>query len=200
MTRFLSLGCRRFAVTGSRWSSSRFFCFAFLPQRPKSLVGRCAGKVQAGGQGVDIKPRAAYYDGHFSPGLNFCYGAFGKPLVLCRAQRLIDLHAVEQMVRHPLAFFRRGFCRADIQMPVDLHRVGRNNLAVKRVRQADGKRGFSAGGRTGNDTECFVHLKHPAKKLVDLAARHADDHRPAVRAVQLIEIAHLAQKGADLVL
>lgn len=84
------------------------------------------------------------------------------------------------MVRHPLAFFRRGFCRANIQMAVDLHRVGRNDLAVKRVRQADGKRGFSAGGRTGNDTECFAHLKHPAKKLVDLAARHADDHRPAM--------------------
>ena len=125
-----------------------------LPQRG---VGRTVGKRAPGDERVDIQPRAADDDRQFSAREDIIH-AGGRLLSVARDGVVFrGVGDVDHVVRHALHLFRRGLGRADVHAAVDLHRVGRDDLAAEPLRERHAERGLARGGRAGDDDKFWLH-------------------------------------------
>jgi hypothetical protein len=69
------------------------------------------------------------------------------PLVGRDGRRLGHVQHVEQVVGDAAAFRFGGLGGADVHAPVELHRVGVDDLAAERAGQVHGQRGLAGGRR-----------------------------------------------------
>ena len=125
-----------------------------LPQRG---VGRAVGKRAPGDERVDIQPRAADDDRQFCARENVIYTSGGLLGVARDGVVFRGIGDVDHVVRHALHLFRRGLGRADVHAAVDLHRVGRDDLAAEPLRKRHAERGLARGGRAGDDDKFWLH-------------------------------------------
>ena len=156
--RFLSAGWSFAARSGSNLRSSPRKpsppIAQLLPQRG---VGRTVGKGAPGDERVDIQPRAADDDRQFSAREDVIH-AGGRLLSVARDGVVFrGVGDVDHMMRHALHLFRRGLGRADVHAAVDLHRVGRDDLAPEPLRERHAERGLARGGRAGDDDKFWLH-------------------------------------------
>ncbi len=118
---------------------------------------RAFGEIPSGEQRVDIEPGAAHEDRGLS---------LPQQPVADRARLLhvagdgVVLRGranVEHMVGHPGALFGRGLGGADVHAPVDLHGVGRDDLAAESLRELDAEAGFACGRRAADNDNFRLH-------------------------------------------
>ena len=125
-----------------------------LPQRG---VGCAVGERAPGDERVDVQPRTADDDRQFSPRENIVH-AGGRLRRIARDGVIFrGVGDVDHMVRHALHLFRRWLGRADVHAAVDLHRVGRDDLAAQALRERHAERGLARGGRAGDDDNFWLH-------------------------------------------
>ena len=68
---------------------------------------------------------------------------------------------IYQMMRHTVHLFRTDLGRADVHLPVDLHRVSRNDLSADCFGKSDGGSSLPDSSWSGqNDKWAFVCLFH----------------------------------------
>ena len=133
------------------------FVIALAQLLPQRGVGRAVGKGAPGDERVDVKPRPADDDRQFSAREDIVHAGGRFRRVARDGVVLRRVGDVDHVVRHALHFLRRGLGRADVHAAVDLHRVGRDDLAAEPLREHDAQRGLARGGRAGNDDQFWLH-------------------------------------------
>ena len=121
-------------------------CIIFFIQGSTQYIIFGAGaKGPAGEQGINIKSRAAHQNRNATAAENILTAGSG---ILHIAGDGIILHRIchiNHMMRYGRLLFSGGFGGADIHAAVDLHRVGRDDLAAQRFGKNDAQVRFSAG-------------------------------------------------------
>ena len=101
---------------------------------------------------------------------------------------------IYQMMRHTVHLFRTNLGGADVHLPVDLHRVSRNDLSADRFGKSDGGSSLPDSSWSGqNDQWAFVclfhlvfprfHLYNSFKFLFQITFCHGNDCRSSMRTV-----------------
>jgi len=102
-----------------------------LLQRLAQLRVRAASFQQTLQKGSDVEPGSSRQEYGFSTLVKRPCSRTGLLGVATRVVGNIRRHHVEQVVRHPRPLLERGLGRPDVHVPVDLHRVGVDDLAVE---------------------------------------------------------------------
>ena len=107
-------------------------------------------EIPAGEERIDIKPGPAHHDGQFAAGQNLIHT--GRRVLHVAGDRIAVErgHAVHHMVGDAMHLFRRGLGGADVHMPVNLHGVRADDLAVHGRGQRHAQRCFSSCCRAGD--------------------------------------------------
>ncbi len=119
-------GCER--IEASQLLVHRLEVVARLQCGPD--VGKATGDVQVVDDRPHVQPGAAHQQGPSAPVLDVGDGLPRGTLEPAQGEVLVRGDQVDQMVRHLGALGRRGFRGADVHAPIDLHRVGRDDLDV----------------------------------------------------------------------
>ena len=109
-------------------------------------------------QCLDIESGSTGNDRNMPAFPDFPHRFFGKLLKFYNMKFIIRLQYINQVMRYAFHLFWFYLRRADIHMPVNLHRVSGNNLAVNCFCKSDGGLCLANGRRTGkNDQWFFLH-------------------------------------------
>ena len=108
-------------------------CIIFFVQgSTQYIIFGARTKGPAGEEGINIKPRAAHQNRNATAAENIL--AAGSSILHIAGDGII-LHRIchiNHMMRYGRLLFSGGFGGADIHAAVDLHRVGRDDLAAQR--------------------------------------------------------------------
>ena len=125
----------------------------FVPLRP-------LGEVPPREQGVDVQPGPAHEHGRFARGEQPVADRPGLLHIAGDGVVLPGLADVEHVVRDKGALFGRGLGGADVHAAVDLHGVGRDDLAAVTLRQGDAEAGLARGRRPADNKDFRFHSFH----------------------------------------
>jgi hypothetical protein len=77
-----------------------------------------------------------------------------------RIEILVGIHNIEKVMRNATPFFKGGFGRSHVHMPVNLHGIGIYDLAPRERARSYGHSGFSAGRGTRDDNDFWFCVGH----------------------------------------
>ncbi len=98
-------------------------------------------------QGLDVEPGAADHDRDLAPLPQVRQRPAPPGHVGRRVEGFIGLHDIDQVVPHRRLLLRSGLGRSDVHVPVDLHRIGADDLAAERPGHLDPDGGLPGGRR-----------------------------------------------------
>ena len=123
------------------------FVFESLAQR-RIDVFRLDQSVK---ESANIEAGAAGQEDDAVAGVNRCGGCAGVFRVAPRAVRFVGVDDIEEMMWNTNAVLGRGLGCSDVHVPIDLHRIGIDDLALESIREFDRKRGLPGSSRTRDD-------------------------------------------------
>jgi hypothetical protein len=113
-------------------------------RRSRSASGSSAASASSRPQ---VEPRTARHDHAPAAAQHLVDGGLGKVGVADHRELLTRVHDAHQMMRRPGEQLAAGLVGDDRQPPVELHRVGRDDLGVERLGQGDGDLALAHAGR-----------------------------------------------------
>jgi hypothetical protein len=115
-------------------------------------VGRRIGE-QPFQERADVEARAAHQEHRAAAPVDLGGGGPRVGRVAAGVVRLVGAHHVEQVVRDARALLERRLGGPDVEVAVDLHRVGVHDLAAEAQGELDRERRLAGGGRARHDDD-----------------------------------------------
>ena len=124
-----------------------------LQLRPQLRARGDLGRRDPVDQRLDVVPGPADHPGDLTPFGQLVQDAVAVLAVAGDRERLGRVDVVDEVVRGARKLLGARLGRADVQVLVDLARVGRDDLAAEPLDEVDGERGLADAGRAGQDDD-----------------------------------------------
>ena len=126
-----------------------FFLYHLLQFFAIIVFTLCLGKINISCNCLDVKSGSTYQNRNMSICINLRHGFFCHLLKFYNMKFFIRFQYIYQVMGHTIHFAGSDFGRADIHMPIHLHRICGNDLTADCLGKGDGQFCFSYSSRAG---------------------------------------------------